>query len=361
MLIATALLVSAAAVAQAGILQRAPTEAERARFIESFARLGSDSYNERKAASDAIKALGAPALGLLEEKRDDPDPEVKDSVERIIKAIKVDIARRRIVRLIEETGVDDNPEELLKKYNSPKEEERLQALLRLSVRNTPACVPIVREFLDDPSEKIVDTAITQLREVIKGKDAQIALRILKIVGQTPTEEERIIDRINVFLSFADYREHDLVEAVKNLQDKKAREMVFTRMVLVPEENFVFAFAAMLDNEDRFTRRYCAGGVEVIVREIIQKQGRELFTFDEQKRRRLLKTLARHLDSEDPVAVNVAAGAIGRTGIPESIDRLAALLSSKDLSTARRAAISLGLMKAKKAVPALIKVLRVGNY
>lgn len=341
--------------------ERPPTEAERAAFLKAFEKLSSDSYKERKAAAEEIVALGTPVLGLLDDRKDDPDPEVQEAVGRIMKAIKLDIARRRIVKLIEDTGVDDDPEELLKKYSSSSEKDRTEAFLRLSIRHTPACIPIVKEFLEDPSDKITDMAIAGLRQLLEGKDLDTAWRILEVVGRTPPDQEIVLDRISNFLSFADFRHESLVESLASLADRKVREMVFTRMVLLPEENFIFAFAAMLADEDRFTRRYCAGGIEVIIREILLKDRKEMFSFSEEDSKRLSGLLARYLGSSDPIVVQVVTGAIGRTGMLESADRVIELLGSADLSTARRAAVSLGLARIKKAVPALIGVLRKGNY
>jgi len=338
-----------------------PTDAEKAAFAAAFDKLGSDSYAERKAAAEKIRALGSTVLGLLEERRKHPDPETRNAVERAIKEIRHEAARRRIVELIESTGVSDDPDEIFKKFASPNEEDRLDAFLRLTVRHTQASIPIVREFLDDPSGKVADAAITELKNLINEKNAGIAGQVIKLIAGTPTDEEVIIYRIDAFLHFADFRNESLVEKLKNLENEKAREMIFTRMVLVPEENFVFAFASMLGNPDRFMRRYCAGGVEVVIREVLRGEGRWHFTFEEKERKRLAQMMAAHLESEDPVVVHVTAGAVGYAGIDCCADKLAALLASEDVRTARRAAFSIGLTHASGATGALLEALKEGRY
>jgi HEAT repeat protein len=355
------LILSLMVASAAGDEKRALTEKERVRFDKAFKELGSEVYKKRKAAAEEIERLGPPVLDLLKERKDNPDPEVQEAVERLIRTIKLDIARRRIIRLIKETGIDDNPDEILKKYTSSKEEDRVKAFLYLTMRHTAACVPIVKEFLEDPSDKIVDMAISELRHVVKRKDLDIAQLLLKVVNRSSPKEERMLDRINFFLSFADYREKSLVDALANLSNSEIQKMVYTRMVLIPEESFVFAFAVMLDNEDRFMRRFCTGGIEVVVREVLQKNRRVMFSFNKPDMQRLSRLLAPHLDSKDPIVVQVVTGAIGRTGVGHSADKLINLLNSKDIVTVRRAAISLGLMKAKKAAPALVEILKKGNY
>jgi HEAT repeat protein len=300
-------------------------------------------------------------LGLLVERRNNPDPEVQEAVERLIKAIKLQAARKRIVGLIKESGVDDDPEAILKKYSSPREEDRMEALTSLTLRHTPACVPIVKEFLEDPSEKVVDAAIGELRLVVKGKDQDIALRILKALGRTSPEEERMFDRINALLSFGDFRHEDQVKALKNIQNSKTRQLVFARMILVPEESFVFAFASMFDDKDRLVRWFCPRGIDKVIRDVLEKERREMFGFGKPDMKRLSKLLTPHLDSNDPVTVRVVANAIGRTGVPESTDKLIELLENEDIVTVRHAVISLGFIKAKKAAPALIGILKKGRY
>lgn len=343
------------------------SEKERAKFLDAFARLGSESFHEREAAAEEIAALGLRALELLVERKDHPDPHIRETVRRMIKAIRLDIARRRILKMFKETGVDevvDNPAQVLDLYTSVKEEDRLRALTHLTSRRTHACVPILKEFLEDPSDRVVDAAISALREIVKGKDAGIAARILRVVRRTRPEDELINQRIKGFLRFADFRDDDLVSAfsaAKTLREKKVRELVLARMVLEPQENHVFAFISMLAARSRFLRRFCAGGIEVVVRELLQAKRRELFSFEAPDRKRLATLLAGALRSKDPVVVRVVTGAIGRAGLPAAVERLVALLGSPDVVTVRRAAFSLGLMEAGKAVPALVGLLKEGTY
>ncbi len=349
------------AMALAGEGERKLTDKERRSFKEAFEKLGSEEYKERKAAAEAIQALGPPVLPLLEERKGNPDPEVDEAVKRLIKTIRLDLARRRLAGMIKETGIDDDIDEILGKLDSDKEEDRLEALNRVSVRNTPSCVPVVKLFLDDDSDTVVDTAIAVLRRVLKQKDADIAARILKLIDATSPLDKRLTDRISGFLAFADFRAGTLAGDLKAVKNSDVRRLVYTHMILDPEENHVFAYVLMLDDEDQFTRRYCAGGIEVVVRELLLKNRRHKFGFGEKEQEALCKMLSPGLDSEDRVVVQVAAGAIGRTGVKARVEKLAGLLKHDDEITARRAAISLGLMKAKEAVTPLLNVLREGRY
>jgi hypothetical protein len=204
-------LVCAVAPALADEGERTLSVGERKSFEEAFGKLGSESYKERRAAAEAIQALGPPALPLLEERKGNPDAEVDEAVKRLIRAIKLDLARRRLARMIEDTGIEDNAEEILRKLDSEKEEDRLEALNRVSVRNTPSCVPVVKMFLEDVSDTVVDTAIAVLRRVLKEKDADIAGRLLKLVDATSVRDARLTDRISGFLAFADFRSAALAE------------------------------------------------------------------------------------------------------------------------------------------------------
>ncbi len=361
LLVAHILILLIAAFVCAQDAGRPPTEEEKKAFLEQFARLGSDLYGERKAAAEAIIALGPSVIPLLEERKEQTDPEVREAVKRLIKELKFQIEKARIAGLIKQTGVEEEPEELLKLYTSPKDIDRKNFLLRVTVRRTPACIPIAREFLSDASDEVVNTAMKLLGELVKGKDAGIATRILEIVARTPADVEIIFDRINYFLKFADFRQDSILGALTGLADGKAKELILTSMILAPQEHFVFAFASMLGAQDRFMRRYCAGGIEVTVRELLQGKGRQMFSFEKSEMQKLSNLLAPALSSDDPVVVNVVAGAIGRTGASGPAPRLIELLGDKDISTVRRAAVSLGLMKAKKAAPALLGLLQGKSY
>lgn len=348
-------------LAKANFAQESSTEEKIAkRFAELVTMLKSDQYRVRKQAAEEIINMGEVVLPLIEKEKTSDDPEVKHTAEEIIKEIKRLAAERRLKDALRLCALDEDIDKLYRQFTSPDDEDRYNLLLRIAVRRNESTVPALKEFLKDPSDIIIDHALTVLRSIVNRKDEALALETLKIIDRTDALTKEFEDRLQILLTFADLTNVSVISQMAALRDQNARLILLSRAVLAPQKQDILFFSAFLSEKNDIARKFAAGGIELILITFEESKKIEYFDLSDTANKFLIQNLTGALKSDDAVVRAVAIRALGRTGTEKAAKTVRDLLASDDQVIVSEAIRALGILRDKTAIQPLLQLISTGE-
>jgi HEAT repeat protein len=341
--------------ARSNFAQESSAEEKMAkRFAELITMLKSDEYRVRKQAADEIIGMGEPVLPLLEKEKTSDDPEVRHRAEEITKEIKRLAVEKRIKEALKLCVLDEDADKLYRRFASPDEVERYDLLLRIAVKRSESTVPALKEFLKDPSDVIVDHALTALRSIITGKDETLALETLNIIDRTSPFASALDDRLQILLSFADLTNLSVIARMAALRDENVRLLLLSKAVLAPQKQHILFLSAFLSEKNEVARKFAASAIQLILGEFEGSKEIQYLDLSDTAKKFLIQNLTNGLKSDDVVVRAVAIRALGYTGTEEAAKTVRDLLQSGDQAIVSEAIKALGILRDKTAINSLLQ-------